>query len=116
MNSTGGNSFLRNRRFETFFSTSSNTPDDKTPQKISVNKTKELQIKSKVELKSDYIEDDGWLAAFISYIKIITCFATMMLTTFIWALIMLLLLPWPNQRIRQGNVYGHVTGRLLVSS
>lgn len=34
----------------------------------------------------------------------------------IWALIMLVLLPWPYERIRQGNVYGHVTGRLMVSS
>ncbi|OVA10549.1 Phospholipid/glycerol acyltransferase [Macleaya cordata] len=38
----------------------------------------------------------------------------MMFTTFIWALIMLVLLPWPYERIRQGNVYGHVTGRLLM--
>ncbi|CAN4102716.1 unnamed protein product [Withania somnifera] len=38
----------------------------------------------------------------------------MMFTTFIWAVIMLLLLPWPDQRIRQGNIYGHVTGRLMM--
>lgn len=44
-----------------------------------------------------------------------TCFVSMMVTTFIWALIMLVLIPWPCERIRQGNIYGHVTGRMLVS-
>lgn len=33
---------------------------------------------------------------------------------FIWALIMVVLIPWPYERIRQGNIYGHVTGRLLM--
>lgn len=32
----------------------------------------------------------------------------------VWAVLMLLLLPWPSQRIRQSNVYGHVTGRMLL--
>nr|WDD38970.1 1-acyl-sn-glycerol-3-phosphate acyltransferase [Fagopyrum tataricum] len=37
-----------------------------------------------------------------------------MITTFVWTLIMLFLLPWPSERIKQGNVYGHVTGKLLM--
>jgi hypothetical protein len=38
----------------------------------------------------------------------------MMVTTAVWAAVMLLLLPWPCERIRQSNIYGHVTGRMLV--
>ncbi|CAA6658220.1 unnamed protein product [Spirodela intermedia] len=33
----------------------------------------------------------------------------MMATTFLWALIMFMLLPWPYARVRQGNLYGHMT-------
>jgi hypothetical protein len=57
--------------------------------------------------------DDGWAA---SAVRVVVCFLAMALTTAVpvWAVLMLLLLPWPSQRIRQSNVYGHVTGRMLV--
>eukprot|EP00252_Welwitschia_mirabilis_P005368 TRINITY_DN15871_c0_g2_i1.p1 TRINITY_DN15871_c0_g2~~TRINITY_DN15871_c0_g2_i1.p1 ORF type:complete len:147 (+),score=3.04 TRINITY_DN15871_c0_g2_i1:377-817(+) len=63
---------------------------------------------------SSYVEDNSWIAVALSICKIVACFLAMMVTTFFWAIIMLLLLPWPYERIRQGNIYGHVTGRMLV--
>ena len=69
--------------------------------------------------KSDvYVEDDGWISALISCVKIVVCFLSMMVIAFIWSLILilLLLLPWPYERIRQGNICGHFTGRLVVSA
>jgi hypothetical protein len=59
-------------------------------------------------------EDDRWVTVAVSVVRIMVCFLCMMVTTFIWAVIMLFLLPWPYERIRQGNLYGHVTGRMLV--
>lgn len=109
MDNTGSSSFLRNRRLESFFSTSSVPSLQLKPQVL---------VKEAVRrLKTDnYLEDDGWVSTVISCIRIVACFVTMMITTLIWALIMLVLLPWPCERIRQGNVYGHVTGRLLVNN
>ncbi|XP_057726163.1 1-acyl-sn-glycerol-3-phosphate acyltransferase-like isoform X2 [Arachis stenosperma] len=60
------------------------------------------------------MDDNGWVSSIISWIRIVTCFVSMMVTTFIWALIMVVLIPWPYERIRQGNIYGHVTGRMLM--
>ena len=109
MDNTGSASFLRNRRLESFINTSSVPSFKVTPQVL---------VKEAVQkLKTDYyLDDGGWVSKVISCIRIVTCFVTMMITTLIWALIMLVLLPWPYERIRQGNVYGHVTGRLLVSN
>ncbi|KAJ6887113.1 hypothetical protein NC651_027459 [Populus alba x Populus x berolinensis] len=108
MDNTGGGSFMRNRRLESFLDTNS-TPNGKQTPKILV---REEVIKSP---KSDvYVEDDGWISALISCVRIVVCFLSMMVTTFIWSLILLLLLPWPYERIRQGNIYGHVTGRMLM--
>jgi lysophosphatidate acyltransferase len=73
----------------------------------------ELGLKPRVDM---FVDEDGWSSVLISWIRIVTCFLTMMVTTFIWALIMLVLVPWPYERIRQGNIYGHVTGRLMVRS
>jgi hypothetical protein len=110
MDNTGGGSFMRNRRLESFLDTNS-TPNGKQTPKILV---REEVVKSP---KSDvYVEDDGWISALISCVRIVVCFLSMMVTTFIWSLILLLLLPWPYERIRQGNIYGHVTGRMLVSA
>ncbi|WVY93700.1 hypothetical protein V8G54_032788 [Vigna mungo] len=84
---------------------------------------KRLVDNPNVAIKDDYerrpqtdafVDDDGWVPVIISWIRIVTCFVSMMITTFIWALIMLVLIPWPYERIRQGNVYGHVTGRMLM--
>ncbi|XP_011030791.1 PREDICTED: 1-acyl-sn-glycerol-3-phosphate acyltransferase-like [Populus euphratica] len=108
MDNTGGGSFMRNRRLESFFDTNS-TPNGKQTPNIWV---REEVVKSP---KSDvYVEDDGWISVLISCVRIVVCFLSMMVTTFIWSLILLLLLPWPYERIRQGNIYGHVTGRMLM--
>ncbi|XP_057859360.1 1-acyl-sn-glycerol-3-phosphate acyltransferase isoform X2 [Cryptomeria japonica] len=63
---------------------------------------------------SVYVEDNGWVSVALSVVKIVVCFVAMMATTFVWAVIMMVLLPWPYARIRQGNIYGHVTGRMLI--
>ncbi|CAN6240964.1 unnamed protein product [Urochloa humidicola] len=59
-------------------------------------------------------DDDGWVASAVSVARVVVCFLAMMVTTAVWAVVMLLLLPWPCERIRQSNVYGHVTGRMLL--
>ncbi|MCO5560592.1 hypothetical protein L7F22_014207 [Adiantum nelumboides] len=61
-----------------------------------------------------YREDDSLWTVLSSIVKIVTCFSAMLITTFFWTFIMVLLLPFPYARIKQGNMYGHVTGRLLM--
>ncbi|XP_043688851.1 1-acyl-sn-glycerol-3-phosphate acyltransferase-like isoform X2 [Telopea speciosissima] len=108
MESAGGSSVLRNRRLESCFNASSLSNVGES----SKVKRREAGIpKQKTDV---FVDDNSWIAIVISCIKIVICFVTMMFTTFVWALIMLVLLPWPYARIRQGNVYGHVTGRLLI--
>ena len=109
MENTGGSSFLRTRRFDSFLNTSS---DQTVKEKPRILVKEEANLRTKTDV---YVNDDGWFSTLVSCVRIVTCFVTMMVTTFIWALIMLVLLPWPYERVRQGNVYGHVTGRLLVS-
>ncbi|CAN6250214.1 unnamed protein product [Urochloa humidicola] len=58
--------------------------------------------------------EDGWVASAVSAARVVLCFLAMMVITAVWAVVMLLLLPWPCERIRQSNVYGHVTGRMLL--
>ncbi|KDP39122.1 hypothetical protein JCGZ_00879 [Jatropha curcas] len=108
MENTGSGSFMRNRRLESFLTTNS-IPNVKKNPKESVREEVEQRHKSDV-----YVDDDGWVPALISCVRIVVCFVSMMVTTFIWALVMLLLLPWPYERIRQGNIYGHVTGRMMM--
>lgn len=109
MEINGLGSFLRNRRFGSYFDTSF-VLNLYPPSKVAVKE--EVEKKRKADAFAE--EDDGLVAVLVSWIRIVVCFVTMMFTTFIWALIMLVLFPWPYQRIRQGNIYGHVTGRLLV--
>ncbi|PON92002.1 Phospholipid/glycerol acyltransferase [Trema orientale] len=109
MENTGGSSFLSTRRFESYLNTSSDQPVKEKPR---VLVKEEADIRTKAD--DVYVDDDGWFSSLISWVRIVTCFVTMMVTTFIWALIMLMLLPWPYERVKQGNVYGHVTGRLLM--
>lgn len=99
---------MRTRRLESYFNASTG---------LSVKETVKSSVKEELELKPRtdlYADSDGWASVLISWIKIFICFVTMMFTTFVWALIMLMLLPWPYERIRQGNIWGHVTGRLMV--
>ncbi|XP_024018625.1 1-acyl-sn-glycerol-3-phosphate acyltransferase [Morus notabilis] len=105
-------SLFRNRRLESFLNTSSN-PTVKEAPKVLVKE--EAGQRPRASATADvYVDDDGWLPTLISVVRIVVCFVSMMFTTFIWALIMILLLPWPYERVRQGNVYGHVTGRMLM--
>ncbi|KAL2476314.1 1-acyl-sn-glycerol-3-phosphate acyltransferase [Abeliophyllum distichum] len=107
MENSGMGGFLRNRRFESYVDASSAGP------KL-VAKEKVVEQPPQTAESDEYRGDDGWFSVFISWIRIVVCFISMMFTTFIWALIMLVLLPWPYQRIRQGNIYGHVTGKMLM--
>lgn len=108
MENSGTSSFPRTRRLESCFNASS---------RLGVNETPKIPAKEELGSKrrsNMYLDEEGWGSVLISWIKVVICFATMMVTTFVWALIMLLLIPWPYERIRQGNIYGHVTGRLMV--
>ncbi|KAL2316765.1 hypothetical protein Fmac_030641 [Flemingia macrophylla] len=109
MENTGGGALLRNRRFESFLNTSSGQNVEETPKTLVKD---ELGERPRNDVYTD--DDDGWVSAIISSIRIVTCFVSMMVTTFVWALIMVVLIPWPYERIRQGNIYGHVTGRMLM--
>ncbi|GLU11620.1 hypothetical protein SLE2022_283540 [Rubroshorea leprosula] len=86
MENTGGGSSLRNRRLESFLHTNS-VPNVRETRK---NSGKEVAVHR--PLKDVYVDDDGWISALISCVRIVTCFVVMMVTTFIWALIMLVLL------------------------
>ncbi|GMY31280.1 1-acyl-sn-glycerol-3-phosphate acyltransferase-like isoform X1 [Fagus crenata] len=108
MENSGTSSFMRSRRLESCFNASSS---------LSVKETVKSSVKEELGLKprADLcVDNDGWGSVLISWMRIVTCFVTMMFTTFVWALIMLLLLPWPYERIRQGNIWGHLTGRLMM--
>lgn len=109
MDSSGVSSFLRNRKLESILNASS-------IETFGVSSKPLVKEGVGYRPRTDgYVDDDGWFSELISWIRIVTCFLLMMVTTFIWALIMVILIPWPYERIRQGNIYGHVTGRLLVS-
>ncbi|CAI9088413.1 OLC1v1022724C1 [Oldenlandia corymbosa var. corymbosa] len=109
MEIAGPESFLKNRRFGSYFDASSEL-NLNPPSEVAVREEKLEEMK-----KADaFVDDDGIVAVLVSWIRIVVCFVSMMFTTFIWALIMLVLLPWPYQRIRQGNIYGHVTGKMLM--
>ncbi|KAI6690552.1 hypothetical protein NL676_027380 [Syzygium grande] len=108
MESSGVSSFLRNRKLESILNASS-IETFGVPSKPLVKEGVGYRPRT-----DGYVDDDGWFSELISWIRIVTCFLLMMVTTFIWALIMVILIPWPYERIRQGNIYGHVTGRLLM--
>ncbi|KAF8649687.1 hypothetical protein HU200_064228 [Digitaria exilis] len=59
-------------------------------------------------------DDDGWAASAVAAARVVLCFLAMTVTTAVWAVVLLLLLPWPSERIRQSNIYGHFTGRMLL--
>ncbi|CAL0315886.1 unnamed protein product [Lupinus luteus] len=109
MENNGGGALLRNRRLESFLGRNSGQRVEGT---VKTDVKNELELRKGKDVYTD--DDDGWFSAIISWIRIVTCFVSMMVTTFIWALIMVVLIPWPYERIRQGNIYGHVTGRMLM--
>lgn len=111
---SGLGSFLRSRKFGSSFGPCS-ALNSYTLSKVAAERMVENKPKSDVYVDDDDDDGyDGWLSVMISWLRIVACFVVMMITTLIWALIMLLLLPWPYQRIRQGNIFGHVTGRILM--
>ncbi|KAK9089687.1 hypothetical protein Scep_028769 [Stephania cephalantha] len=122
-NSTSSSLLLRNRRVENL--EMSCFGSSKTSVSSVFNGGKSVEIErdyrnrdgcwsSFDDSRDGSVDDDGWGAVVVSIVRIVTCFVTMMFTTFFWGVLMVLLLPWPYARIRQGNVYGHVTGRLLM--
>ncbi|KAK6934448.1 Phospholipid/glycerol acyltransferase [Dillenia turbinata] len=110
MENGGGVSSLRTRRFESF---SDGVVSSKTRGKETKDGEREEEImkKAKSEANSD---EEGWFLVAISWVRLVVCFVTMMMTTLIWVMILLLLLPWPYERIKQGNIWGHVTGCLMM--
>ncbi|KAL0917421.1 hypothetical protein M5K25_012479 [Dendrobium thyrsiflorum] len=62
----------------------------------------------------EFADDDRWITVLISVVRIVACVVTMMATTIFWTVVMLVLFPWPYLRVRQGNLYGHFTGRLMM--
>ncbi|XP_050363669.1 1-acyl-sn-glycerol-3-phosphate acyltransferase-like [Argentina anserina] len=103
MENSGSSLNLRKRRLESLKNTSSD-PTTKVTSEIS-----EKDVGHEVD-----VNEDGLGFKLISCARIVACFITIMVTTVIWELIMLVLLPWPYERIKQGNVYGHVTSRLIM--
>ncbi|KAM1857383.1 hypothetical protein ACFX14_007495 [Malus domestica] len=107
MENTGTSPLLRSRWLGSFLSTSSGPGVRGTP-KIPVKKVGQT-------LRHDVcVGEDGWGSTLIFCVRMATCFITVMVLTVIWAVIMVVLIPWPYERIKQGNVYGHVTGRLMM--
>ncbi|KAK4439801.1 1-acyl-sn-glycerol-3-phosphate acyltransferase [Sesamum alatum] len=106
METSGLSGFLRNRRLGSYFDASTGP---KAPPRAVVDGQQK-----RAGGHAYYPDDGGWFPVLISWVRIVVCFVSMMLTTFIWGVIMVVLLPWPYQRIRQGNIYGHVTGKMLM--
>ncbi|KAL0399229.1 UNVERIFIED_CONTAM: 1-acyl-sn-glycerol-3-phosphate acyltransferase [Sesamum radiatum] len=112
METSGLGGFLRNRRFGSYFDASTGPNAPLPPPRAVVD-----EQQKRAGGHECYTDDDdggGWLPVLISWVRIVVCFVSMMFTTFIWNAIMVVLLPWPYQRIRQGNIYGHVTGKMLM--
>ncbi|KAJ7538507.1 hypothetical protein O6H91_11G051600 [Diphasiastrum complanatum] len=57
---------------------------------------------------------DGYAAVVITALKLVLCFLVMLVNATVWGVIMLLLLPLPCARIKQSNLFGHITGRMLM--
>ncbi|KAG1331601.1 1-acyl-sn-glycerol-3-phosphate acyltransferase [Cocos nucifera] len=105
MDASGASSFLRGRCLESCFKASFG---------MSQPKDAAGQPSRRPADADDFVDDDRWITVILSVVRIAACFLSMMVTTIVWNMIMLILLPWPYARIRQGNLYGHVTGRMLM--
>ncbi|CAD5196310.1 1-acyl-sn-glycerol-3-phosphate acyltransferase-like [Musa acuminata AAA Group] len=92
------NSLLRGRQLESCLEAGFPSPETEEPE----------------EDGRGFVDEDGWATVVVSALRIVACFLTMTVTTFVWAVAMIPMLPWPYERIRQGNLYGHVTGRLMM--
>ncbi|KAJ1698152.1 hypothetical protein LUZ63_006664 [Rhynchospora breviuscula] len=92
----------------------SSAPAQTSEKKRTFYRANEVHPRGESRASAGFDDDDGWVTVAVSVLRIVACFLSMMVTTFIWAVIMVLLLPWPYERIKQGNLYGHVTGRMLM--
>ncbi|XP_039140345.1 1-acyl-sn-glycerol-3-phosphate acyltransferase-like [Dioscorea cayenensis subsp. rotundata] len=97
--------------FESFFETSFRQSDTPAPQQKAAAAAAAVQ---KRKAEDWYEDDDRFWTVILSVFRIVVCFLAMMVTTALWAVVMVVLLPWPYERVRQGNLYGHVTGRMLM--
>ncbi|KAG0480281.1 hypothetical protein HPP92_011139 [Vanilla planifolia] len=112
MASGGVPSLLRYRWTDSYFEAIFRSPEHHR-KKIVVDGGKREQQRY-LSSASEFVDDDRWITFAISVFRVVACFVTMIATTIMWTLVMLVLLPCPYLRLRQGNVYGHVTGRLMM--
>ncbi|CAI0379795.1 unnamed protein product [Linum tenue] len=92
MERAGGGSFMRSSRsLESFLNTNSSPNVEEENHEFVVKE----ELKNPEAVKAFVFKDGGWVAELISFVRIVTCFVVMMVTTSIWAIIMVLLLPWP---------------------
>ncbi|XP_038973315.1 1-acyl-sn-glycerol-3-phosphate acyltransferase-like isoform X1 [Phoenix dactylifera] len=110
MDASGGSPFLQGRRSERCFEESFRSTGPAMPRPNDAAG----QPSRRPADTADFVDDDSWITVILSVVRIAACFLSMMVTTIVWGVIMLVLLPWPYARIRQGNLYGHVTGRMLI--
>ncbi|KAL5972660.1 hypothetical protein ACLOJK_039465 [Asimina triloba] len=119
MESSGARtSFVRNRSIVSSFHTVFRSAVDDAPPAAKVH-PKEAEAPAPSGQGSNggaYVEDDSWIAVLVSWLRIVTCFVLLTVTTFVWAVVMLVLVPWPAERIKQGNIYGHLSGKMLVNN
>ncbi|KAH7427459.1 hypothetical protein KP509_10G044800 [Ceratopteris richardii] len=78
------------------------------------SESKQAVLPSDDDPAETYQDDDSLRTVLLSAIRFMTCFFVMLVTTIIWTFILFTLLPFPSARIKQSNVYGHITGRLLM--
>lgn len=116
MESASVSSLLRGRRLDSYFEAIFRSPE---PLRKDTGVHQQLQlsrpsVSAEGEGEADFADDNRWITVLISVIRILACVVTMMATTIFWTAVMLVLLPCPYLRVRQGNLYGHVTGRLMM--
>lgn len=90
MENNGSASLFKYRRLESFLGTSCGQIARQTPQNVLAKEAAEQRR------KPEYYDvgNEGWISTSISVVDIVTCFVTMMFTTLIFALVVLVLLPW----------------------
>ncbi|XP_020584428.1 1-acyl-sn-glycerol-3-phosphate acyltransferase-like [Phalaenopsis equestris] len=110
-------SLLRGRWLDSYFEAILRSPEPER-KKYAASGDKQQELRSRPSVSADgeveFVDDDRWITVLISVFRIVACVVTMLATTMFWTMVMLVLLPWPYLRVRQGNLYGHFTGRLMM--
>ncbi|PKA63725.1 1-acyl-sn-glycerol-3-phosphate acyltransferase [Apostasia shenzhenica] len=118
MDSAGLSSLIRGRWLDSYFEAIFRSPEPCRTKKPAIaagqRPLKHRRPPCSADGEVSFVDDDRWITVAISVIRIVSCFVTMLATTIMWTVVMLALLPWPYLRIRQSNLYGHVTGRLMM--